>query len=153
MLAPISYFLYYFITVFVSDPINVDALNVDRYSPYSSYFNNPYDYVDAEAYGTNLFSKLIAHMNSVKRDKDKCINIPLPKTILKQKYFNPKYEFENYKFWYPPKDSQYVLLWSQLESYRNSLFLSYMLQNENTQFPPGKFLFFENTSFSTTSPS
>ncbi len=130
----------YFITVFVFRPLEGalnNGLNIDRYSPYSSYFNNPYDYVDAEAYGNNLFQKLIAHMNWVKREKDKCVNIPLPKTMLKRKYFNPKYEFENYKFWYPPKENQYVLLWSQLESYRNSLFLSYMLQNENTQFPPG----------------
>ncbi len=112
-------------------------LDVSRYSPFASYFNNPYDYVDAEAYGTNLFTKLIAHLNDVKREKDRCASIPVPKTVLKQNYFNPSYEFEAYKFWYPPRDSQYMLLWTQLESYRSSLFMSYMLQNENTQFPPG----------------
>ncbi len=113
------------------------SLDASRYSPFTNYFNNPYDYADAEAYGFNLFSKLIAHMNNIKREKDKCPSIPIPKTVLKHNYFNPAYEFEAYKFWYPPRDSQYMLLWTQLESYRSSLFMSYMLQNENLQFPPG----------------
>ena len=126
----------YLLTVFLLISIAV-GFNTDRYSPFSSYFNNPYDYVDAEAYGANLFGKLIAHMNSVKREKDKCANIPFPKTVLKHKYFNPKEEFKSYKFWFPPKEHQYVLFWSQTESFRNSMFLSYMLQGDNTQFPPG----------------
>ena len=110
-----------------------------RSSPFSSYFNNPYDYADAESYGTNVFNNLIRHMNMIKREKDTCGNIPMPKTVLSQKYFNPMYEFLNHKFWYPPRDHQYVVLWSQLESYRNSLFLSYMLQDENAKFPPGNY--------------
>ena len=112
-----------------------------RSSPFSSYFNNPYDYADAESYGTNVFNNLIRHMNAIKREKRTCGNIPMPKTVLAQKYFNPMYEFLNYKFWYPPRDHQYVVLWSQLESYRSSLFLSYMLQDENAKFPPGLALF------------
>jgi hypothetical protein len=109
-----------------------------RYSPFSSFFNNPYDYADAESYGTNLFTSLIKHMNAIKREAHVCKNIPLPKTVLTQKYFNPSYDFMQYKFWYPPRDHQYVILWAQYEAYRNSLFLSYMLQNDNAKFPPGK---------------
>lgn len=133
--------LIHFITLISSLLINAPSkswsLNMERYSPFSSYFNNPYDYVDAEAYGTNLFDKLLRHLNDVKRQKDRCANIPLPKTVLKEKYFNPKHELMDYKFWYPPKENQYVMVWSQIESHRNSMFLSYMLQNENVQFPPG----------------
>jgi hypothetical protein len=107
-----------------------------RYSPYSSFFNNPYDYADAETYGSTLFSYLYQHLNDVK--KEQCKNIPVPKTVLNKKYFNPAYEFMDYKHWFPPKDHQYVLLWSKYEAYRNSLFLSYMLQDNNAKFPPGK---------------
>jgi hypothetical protein len=109
-----------------------------RYSPFSSYFNNEYDYADAQSYGTNLFTKLLAHINAIKREQHMCSAIPVPKTILNQKYFNPSFEFMQYKYWYPPKDHLYVFLWSQFESYRNSIFLSYMLQDDNAKFPPGK---------------
>jgi hypothetical protein len=113
------------------------TIDTVRYSPYSSFFENPFDYADAESYGTNLFNLLIRHINEIKRERERCDSIPLPKTILNGKYFNPKYELEKYKFWYPPRDYQQVLVWSQFESYRSSLFLSYMLQNANAKFPPG----------------
>ena len=112
--------------------------NSIRYSPYSSYFNNEYDYADAESYATNLFSKLLAHINAVKREQHMCSAIPVPKTVLNQKYFNPSFELLQYKYWYPPKDHLYIYLWSQMESYRNSIFLSYMLQDDNAKFPPGE---------------
>lgn len=108
-----------------------------RISPFSSYFNNPYDYADAESYGTNLFTKLLEHMNAIKREAHMCSAIPVPKTVLQKKYFDHSYEFMQYRYWYPPKEHLYVYLWSQYESYRNSLFLSYMLQNDNAKFPPG----------------
>jgi len=117
-----------------------------RYSPYSTFFNNPYDYADAESYGTNLFTKLLSHMNAIKREKDMCSAIPVPKTVLNQKYFNPGFEFMQYKYWYPPKDHLYVYLWSQYESYRNSLFLSYMLQDDQAKFPPGFIFNLKNTN-------
>ena len=142
-------FLVFFYNLFTLAFVDVEAIATDRYSPFSSNFHNPYDYVDAEAYGTNLFFKLLAHMSEVKRDKHKCPNIPVPKTILNQKYFNPKYEFMDYKFWYPPKEHQYVLMWSQNEAYRSSLFLSYMLQNDNAKFPPGIYTFVNKSIFKT----
>lgn len=108
-----------------------------RHSPFSTFFNNPYDYADAESYGTNLFMKLLAHMNAIKREQFMCSSVPVPKTVLNQKYFNPSFEFMQYKYWYPPKEHLYVYLWAQYESYRNSLFLSYMLQDDNAKFPPG----------------
>jgi hypothetical protein len=108
-----------------------------RYYPFSSLFVNDYDYADAQSYSTNLFYNLLRHMNAVKREAHMCKNIPVPKTVLNQKYFNPSYEFMQYKYWYPPKDHQYVILWAQNEVYRNSLFLSYMLQGNNANFPPG----------------
>lgn len=122
----------------------VDAYGYDaaRISPFSSLFHNPYDYADAESYGTNLFIKLYEHMNDVKRQADNCRNIPVPKTVLHKKYFNPEYEFERYKYWYPPREHLHVTLWAQNEAYRNSLFLSYMLQGNNDQFPPGYFKIF-----------
>ena len=111
--------------------------DASRYSPFSSLFNNPYDYADAESYGTNLFIKLYEHMNDIKRQQNNCRNIPVPKTVLQKKYFNPEYEFERYKYWYPPREHLYVILWAQNEAFRNSLFISYMLQENNAQFPPG----------------
>jgi hypothetical protein len=116
----------------------VHSYDASRFSPFNSLFNNPYDYADAESYGTNLFIKLYEHMNAVKREQNNCVNIPVPKTVLYQKYFNPSYEFLQYKYWLPPRDHQQVVLWSQYESFRNSLFLSYMLQDNNAQFPPGE---------------
>ena len=114
------------------------ALSFDyaRYSPYSSLFYNQYDYDDADSYGTNLFTKLMVHLSAVKREN--CSSVPVPKSVLKQKYFNPAYELMHYKYWYPPKENQYIMLWSQNEAYRSSLFLSYMLQNDNAKFPPGR---------------
>lgn len=108
-----------------------------RYYPFSAYFVNDYDYADAQSYGTNLFYNLLNHMNNIKRQQYMCKNIPVPKTVLKKKYFNPAYELLTYKYWYPPKDHQYVVVWAQFEAYRNSLFLSYMLQGNNANFPPG----------------
>ena len=129
-----------FITVSYSLPSNLrdpKPANPLRNAPFSTFFNNPYDYADAESYGTNLFNSLLKHMNEVKRLRETCPNIPLPKTVLAKKYFNPAYDFMQYKFWYPPKDFQHVVLWSQYEAYRGSLFMSYMLQDENAKFPPG----------------
>ena len=111
--------------------------DASRHSPFSSLFHNTYDYADAESYGTNLFIKLYEHLNDVKRQQNHCRNIPVPKTVLAKKYFNPEYEFEKYKYWYPPREHLHVTLWAQNEAYRNSLFLSYMLQDNNDQFPPG----------------
>ncbi len=118
-----------------------------RYSPFSSYFNNPYDYVDAESYSTSLFTTLYQHMNAVKREKHVCKTIPVPKTVLNKKYFNGEYEFLQHKYWFPPKEHQYVMLWAQYESYRNALFLSYMLQGDNARFPPGKSYIFYHLTF------
>lgn len=109
-------------------------------SPFSSLFYNAYDYADAESYGTNLFIQLYEHMNEIKRQQDQCGNIPVPKTVLTKKYFNPEYQFETYKYWYPPRDYLNVILWAQNEAFRNSLFLSYMLQDNNAEFPPGDFI-------------
>ncbi|CAF0706838.1 unnamed protein product [Brachionus calyciflorus] len=120
-----------------SSPFTINSIDTVRYSPFSSEFNNLYDYADAESYSVNLFKNLFEHLNSIKREQNNCKNIPLPKTILKKKYFNPSYELMQYKYWYPPRDHQFILVWSQFESYRNSLFLSYMLQNDNAHFPPG----------------
>jgi hypothetical protein len=108
-----------------------------RHYPFSSLFVNSYDYADAQSYGTNLFFNLLKHINEIKREQTVCKTIPLPKTVLNRKYFNPDYDFMQYKYWYPPKDHQYVVLWAQNEAYRNSLFLSYMLQGNNANFPPG----------------
>ena len=134
-----------FILLFIIQilPNNGEYLTHDtvRYSPFSTYFNNPYDYADAESYSTNLFTSLYQHLNAVKRESQQnCKNIPVPKTVLNKKYFNPDYEFLQYKYWYPPKEHQYLMLWAQYESFRNALFLSYMLQDENAKFPPGIFL-------------
>ncbi|RNA19977.1 hypothetical protein BpHYR1_051518 [Brachionus plicatilis] len=115
----------------------VTSIDSVRYSPFSSQFNNLYDYADAESYGANLFKNLYEHLNTIKHEQNNCNNIPLPKTVLKQKYFNPSYELRKYKYWYPPKDHQYIFVWSQFEVFRNSLFLSFMLQNDNAHFPPG----------------
>ena len=131
-------FKFFFIFIFYVDIHSVDGIIEPlRYSPFSSYFHNPYDYADAESYSASLFNNLYQHMNAIKREQNMCKTIPVPKTILKQKYFNPEYEFMNYKYWFPPKDHQYVILWAQNEAYRNSLFLSYMLQDDNAKFPPG----------------
>ena len=113
------------------------ALDPLRYSPFSSYFNNPYNYADAESYSASLFTNLYSHLNAVKREQNKCKNIPVPKTVLTKKYFNPEYEFQHYKYWYPPRENQIVYFWAQNEAYRNSLFLSYWLQDDNALFPPG----------------
>lgn len=95
------------------------------------------DGADAESYSTSLFNYLMKHLFDVKRQQTQCKNIPLPKTVLNQKYFNPNYELQQAKNWYPPRDHLYVITWAQKESYRNSLFLSYMLQDDNAKFPPG----------------
>ena len=118
---------------------NSASIRYNQLSPYSPQFVSVYDYADAESYASDLFINLIEHMNKVKNEKDKCSNIPLPKTVLTQRYFNPTYEFLRYKPWFPPKDHQHVVFWSQKESYRSSLFLSYLLQYENGKFPPGLF--------------
>jgi hypothetical protein len=123
------------------EPVRYSRLDPLRYSPYNTNFNNPYDYADAESYGANLFTQLYSHLNAVKREQNKCKNIPVPKTVLAKKYFNPPYEFQHYKYWYPPRDHQYVYLWAQNEAYRNSLFLSYWLQDGNALFPPGILIF------------
>jgi hypothetical protein len=98
---------------------------------------NQFDGADAESYGTALFSYLNQHLVETKRLKDKCKNIPLPKTILNQKYFNPNYELQQTKNWMPPKEHLHVVTWSMYESYRNSLFMSHMLQDDNAMYPPG----------------
>lgn len=126
-----------YILLFLLQIRNIYTIDYVRYSPFSSQFNNQFDYADAESYSANMFTNLYQHMNSVKREQNSCRNIPVPKTILNKKYFDPSYELMQHKYWYPPKDHQHVILWSQLESYRSSLFLSYSLQNDNSQFPPG----------------
>lgn len=130
-------FLYLILAVIKVDFIISSLSDSVRYSPYSSFFNNQFDYADAESYSVNLFTNLLSHMNAIKRDRSKCDNIPVPKTILNKKYFNPEYELVNYKNWFPPKDHLHVIFWSQMEAYRNSLFLSYSLQDENARFPLG----------------
>ena len=126
--------VFYLVLLFVVSSHGLDPL---RYSPFSSLFNNPYDYADAESYGASLFTNLYSHLNAIKRDQNKCKNIPVPKTELAKKYFNPTYEFQHYKYWYPPREHQYVYLWAQNEAYRSSLLLSYWLQDDNALFPPG----------------
>ena len=103
----------------------------------SLYFYNELDNADAESYGTTLFNYLFTHMNEIKIQASTCRNIPLPKTILNKKYFNPNYDLQQFKNWYPPKDHNYIVVWSQYESYRQSMFMSQLLQNENANFPPG----------------
>jgi hypothetical protein len=98
---------------------------------------NQLDGADAESYSTALFTYLSQHLTETKRLQNICKNIPLPKTILNQKYFNPNYELQQTKNWMPPKDHMHVITWSMYESYRNSLFLSYLLQDDNAKFPPG----------------
>ena len=102
---------------------------------------NQFDGADAESYGTALFTYLSQHLVETKRLKDQCKNIPLPKTILSQKYFNPNYELQQSKIWMPPKEHLHVVTWSMYESYRNSLFMSHMLQDDNAMYPPGKLCF------------
>jgi hypothetical protein len=103
-----------------------------------SYFSNVIDSADAESYGTTLFDYLNKYLVDIKQQQARCNQIPLPKTVLSQKYFNPMFNLRMYKYWFPPKDYQYLVVWSQLESYRNAMLLSYLLQNENAKFPPGK---------------
>ena len=100
---------------------------------------NQFDGADAASYGTALFTYLSKHLTETKRMKDQCKNIPLPKTILNQKYFNPYYEIQQNRNWMPPKEHLHVVTWSMYESYRNSLFMSYMLQDDNAKYPPGRF--------------
>jgi hypothetical protein len=134
------FFIKYFLQIIIVYLKVIESYDTVRYSPFSTYFNNPYDYADAESYSTSLFTSLYQHMNAIKREGvQNCRVIPVPKTVLNKKYFNPEYEFLQYKYWYPPKEHQYVLLWAQYESYRNALFLSYMLQDDNARFPPGMF--------------
>jgi hypothetical protein len=105
-----------------------------------SYFSNVIDSADAESYGTTLFDYLNKYLVDIKQQQQRCNQIPLPKTVLNQRYFNPMFNLRMYKYWYPPKDYQYLIVWSQLESYRNAMLLSYLLQNENAKFPPGDYL-------------
>ena len=127
------------VVVVVDHALLASALDQARYSPFSTLFDNPYDYADSESYATQLFTSLYQHMNTVKRDAAtrSCANIPVPKTVLADKYFNPAYELMQHKPWMPPKEHQHVVYWSQLESYRSSLLLSYLLQDDNAKFPPG----------------
>lgn len=132
------YLLFLFL-FFITSNVNCagKAKNKRKNRQTSLYFYNELDNADAESYGATLFNYLFTHMNEIKIQAERCRSIPLPKTILNKKYFNPNYDLQQFKYWYPPKDHNYIVVWSQYESYRQAMFMSQLLQNENANFPPG----------------